>query len=189
MGIEQRNLGPTSVVGELNYLRDDGVRPVNYTWPQPEGQPQRTGTLQPIRVDIHNARRLVTPPLLDAQGFQRVESVSALADLEDQAQVVQFYYAEADALLRKSTGAVKTVILDHTLRIDEPGREAIGLREPVRYGITSNRTLGHPPGTRPSSGGGSRAASAKTLRNHQPLAPDRRSDLHHPAGVVRCQKP
>lgn len=133
MGIHQPNPGPTSVVGELNYLRDDGVRPVNYTWPQPEGQPQRTGTLQPTRVDIHNARLLATPPLLDAQGFQRVESASAVANLEDEAQVVQLYYAEADALLRSSTGAVKTVIFDHTIRIDEPGREATGLREPVRY--------------------------------------------------------
>lgn len=133
MGIHQPNLGPTSVVGELNYLLDDGVRPVNYTWPQPDGQPQRTGTLQPTPVDIHNARLLKTAPLLDAQGFQRVEQASAVADLEDEAQVVQQYYAEADALLRAQTGAVKTVIFDHTIRVDQPGREAAGLREPVRY--------------------------------------------------------
>ncbi|WP_341957783.1 CmcJ/NvfI family oxidoreductase [Pseudomonas sp. RC10] len=133
MGIHQPNLGPASVVGELNYLLDDGVRPVNYTWPQPDGQPQRTGTLQPTRVDIHNARLLKTEPLLDAQGFQRVEQASAVADPEDEAQVVQQYYAEADALLRAQTGAVKTVIFDHTIRVDQPGREAAGLREPVRY--------------------------------------------------------
>ena len=36
-------------------------------------------------------------------------------------------------MIRQATGAVKTVIFDHTIRIDEPGREANGLREPVRY--------------------------------------------------------
>jgi hypothetical protein len=133
MGIHQPNLGPASVVGELNYLRDDGVRPVNYTWPQPEGQPQRTGTLQPTRVDIYNARLLTSAPALDTHGFQRVEDPSAVANLEDETQVVQQYYAEADALLRAHTGAVKTVIFDHTIRVDQPGREAAGLREPVRY--------------------------------------------------------
>lgn len=133
MGIHQQNLVPPSVIGELNYLLDDGIRPVNYAFAQPEGQPQRTGTLQPTRVTIHNARLLATPASLDVQGFQRVEQPSAVQDLEDEAQVLAFYYAEADALLRAQTGAVKTVIFDHTIRVDQPGREASGLREPVRY--------------------------------------------------------
>lgn len=133
MGAHEQNLEPICVTGELNYLRDNGIRPVNYTFPQPDGQPQRTGILQPTRVDIHNARLLAQPASLDVQGFQRVESPSKVPDLEDETQVVQLYYAEADALIRAQTGAVKTVIFDHTIRVDVPGREASGLREPVRY--------------------------------------------------------
>lgn len=133
MGTHQSNLAPASVVGELNYLLDDGVRPVNYAFAQPDGQPQRTGTLQPTPVDIHNARLLAVPPTLDANGFAKIEQPSAVPNLEDEEQVVLRYYAEADALLRQHTGAVKTFIFDHTIRIDEPGREANGLREPVRY--------------------------------------------------------
>lgn len=145
MGIHQGNaiqqgsdaqpydLEPVSVIGELNYLLDNGVRPVNYAFAQPEGQPQRTGILQPTRVDIHNARLLAQPASLDVQGFERVERASEVPNLEDEKQVVELYYAEADALIRAQTGAIKTVIFDHTIRIDEPGREASGLREPVRY--------------------------------------------------------
>jgi hypothetical protein len=133
MGAHQPNISLVSVIGELNYLLDDGVRPINYAFAQPEGKPQRTGTLQPTQVEIHNARLLAVPATLDVQGFVRVDKPSAVPDLEDEAQVRQLYYAEADALIREQTGAVKTVIFDHTIRIDQPGREAAGLREPVRY--------------------------------------------------------
>lgn len=133
MGTHQQAIAPASVIGELNYLLDDGVRPVNYTYPQPPGQAQRTGTLAATRVTIHNARLLTTPARLDVQGFERVEQASAVSNLEDHDQVLAHYYAEADALLRERTGAIKTVIFDHTIRIDQPGREAAGLREPVRY--------------------------------------------------------
>jgi len=133
MGIHQPHLTPDAVTGKLNYLLDDGTRPVNYAYPREDGLPQRIGTVQPTRVTIHNARLLARPPLLDEQGFQRVEQPSAVSDLQDEQQVRERYYAEADALIRQATGAVKTVIFDHTIRIDEPGREANGLREPVRY--------------------------------------------------------
>lgn len=133
MGTHQQNIAPVSVIGELNYLLDNGIRPVNYAFAQPEGQPQRTGILQPTRVSIHNARLLAIPATLDVQGFERIERPSAVPDLEDEAQVRLLYYPEADALIREQTGAIKTVIFDHTIRIDQPGREASGLREPVRY--------------------------------------------------------
>jgi hypothetical protein len=133
MGCQQQNLAPALVTGELNYLVDDGVRPVNYTYARPDGEPSRTGTLQPTRVTIHNARLLDQPASLDRQGFQRVEQASAVVNLEDEEQVRNEYYAEADALIRQQTGAIKVVIFDHTIRVDQPGREAKGLREPVRY--------------------------------------------------------
>lgn len=133
MGNFLQHLAPPFVIGELNYLLDNGIRPVNYTFDPPDGLPRRRGTLQPTRVEIHNARLLAVPATLDVQGFERVDHASAVANLEDELQVVEAYYAEADALIREHTGAVKTLIFDHTIRIDEPGREVAGLREPVRY--------------------------------------------------------
>jgi len=133
MGTHQQEIAPVYVIGELNYVLDNGIRPVNYAYVQPEGQPQRTGVLQPTWVTIHNARLLATPASLDVQGFERVEQPSAVPDLEDEELVRLLYYAEADTLIREQTGAIKTVIFDHTIRVDQPGREASGLREPVRY--------------------------------------------------------
>jgi hypothetical protein len=133
MGTHQAHLAPASVLGVLNYLLDTGERPVNYTYPQPEGTPKRSGVLDPTQVNIHNARLLDEPAILDRQGFEKVEHTSAVADLEDEAQVREHYYPETEALLKQQTGAVKVVIFDHTLRVDEQGREDRGLREPVRY--------------------------------------------------------
>jgi len=133
MGCQQNNFAPVSVTGELNYLLDNGIRPVNYAYAREDGLPQRTGVLQPTAVTIHNARLLEQPASLDRQGFQRVEQASTVADLEDETQVRERYYAEAEALIRQQTGAVKVVIFDHTIRVDQQGRESQGLREPVRY--------------------------------------------------------
>lgn len=33
MGAHQHNLKPVSVIGELNCLLDEGIRPANYTFP------------------------------------------------------------------------------------------------------------------------------------------------------------
>lgn len=133
MGTHQTRLAPVSVYGVLNYLQDTGERPVNYTYPAPDGVAQRSGVLNPTRVTIHNARLLNEPARLDRQGFEKVDHTSAVANLEDDEQVRLLYYSETEALLKQQTGAVKVVIFDHTIRVDDPGREARGLREPVRY--------------------------------------------------------
>ncbi|MGY2198013.1 CmcJ/NvfI family oxidoreductase [Pseudomonas gingeri] len=133
MGTHQTRLAPASVLGVLNYLLDTGERPVNYTYPQPEGTPRRSGVLDPSQVSIHNARLLDEPASIDRQGFEKVDHGSTVPDLEDEEQVREHYYPEIEALLKQQTGAVKVVIFDHTIRIDEHGREDRGLREPVRY--------------------------------------------------------
>jgi len=35
------------------------------------------------------------------------------------------YYPETEALLKQQTGAVKVVIFDHTIRVDDPGRKPV----------------------------------------------------------------
>lgn len=132
MGTHQTQLAPASVRSVLNYLLDTGERPVNYTYPPPEGVAQRSGVLDPTQVTIHNARLLAEPAHINRNGFEKVDHISAVANLEDDEQVRLLYYPETEALLKQQTGAVKVVIFDHTIRVDNPGREARGLREPVR---------------------------------------------------------
>ncbi|VFT17772.1 methyltransferase [Pseudomonas aeruginosa] len=62
--------GPEQVEAEVNYIRDNGQRPVAYTYPAPAGTPQRSALLQPTRVAIRNARLLAQPASLEREGFQ-----------------------------------------------------------------------------------------------------------------------
>ncbi len=135
---------PEQVEAEVNYIRDNGQRPVAYTYPAPAGTPQRSALLQPTRVAIRNARLLAQPASLEREGFQLVREASAVGDFEDEAQVRERYYPESIALLRRLTGAAEAVIFDHTVRVDQAGREERGLREPVRY-VHNDQTLRSAP--------------------------------------------
>lgn len=128
---------PATVQAELNYLRNTGKRPVNYTYEPPPGVPRNSGEVDTRRVTIRNAR-LVAPTgdlSLDSSGFQLVKHRSALADADDyasEARIKAIYYGEVDSLLRAVTGAQKVVVFDHTLRDGTPEHGRAGVREPVR---------------------------------------------------------
>lgn len=168
-----------SVEAELNYLAPGTVRPVNYTFEPPAGIPWSSGTLDPRRVTIHNARPLAQNGgiSLDKQGFQHVAHASALHDFSDEAQIRDVYLPEAEALLRTITGAAKVVIFDHTLRDSARGSRAnAALREPVRR-VHNDQTFvfGAEARSRSSGRGRSRAASSAALRDHQSVAAFERS--------------
>lgn len=181
---------PEQVEAEVNYIRDNGQRPVAYTYPAPAGTPQRSALLQPTRVAIRNARLLAQPASLEREGFQLVREASAVGDFEDEAQVRERYYPESIALLRRLTGAAEAVIFDHTLRVDQAGREERGLREPVRYVHNDqNPALGAAPGPRPPAGGTRRTAPGRTLPDRQPVASVRPPGAARAAGVAGRPQP
>jgi hypothetical protein len=128
---------PATVQAELNYLRNNGKRPVNYTYEPPPGVPRNSGEVDTRRVAIRNAR-LAAPTgdlSLDSSGFQLVKHRSALADADDyasEARIKAIYYSEVETLLRAVTGAQKVVVFDHTLRDGTPEHGRAGVREPVR---------------------------------------------------------
>ncbi len=132
---------PEQVEAEVNYIRDNGQRPVAYTYPAPAGTPQRSALLQPTRVAIRNARLLAQPASLEREGFQLVREASAVGDFEDEAQVRERYYPESIALLRRLTGAAEAVIFDHTLRVDQAGRELVLLPAPAAGGSAAAEDL------------------------------------------------
>ena len=128
---------PATVQAELNYLRNTGKRPVNYTYEPPPGVPRNSGEVDTRSVTIRNAR-LAAPAgdlSLDSSGFQLVKHRSALADADDYAsesRIKAIYYSEVETLLRAVTGAQKVVVFDHTLRDGTPEHGRAGVREPVR---------------------------------------------------------
>jgi hypothetical protein len=123
-----------SIRGVLNYTRDTGARPVNYTFDPPSGVPRNSGEVDARTVLIRNARRY-DDFSLDVSGFEMVAHRSSLSEwsaFKDAGLVKSVDYPEVAAALAARTGADKVLIFDHTLRDStvEPGRAA--LREPVR---------------------------------------------------------
>ncbi len=95
---------PESVEAELNYVRNTGVRPVNYTYDPPPGVPRNSGEVDTRRVTVRNARLASRADLsLDSSGFQLLSHRSALADAPayvDDARIRDTYYREVEDVQR-----------------------------------------------------------------------------------------
>lgn len=131
---------PASVEAELNYTRNTGRRPVNYTYEPPPGVPRNSGEVDARRVRIRNARLASTEEglSLDRSGFQLLQHrssvaplVNGAADYADGARIRETYYPEVEAVLRDVTGAQRVLVFDHTLRDGTPDHPRAGIREPV----------------------------------------------------------
>jgi hypothetical protein len=125
---------PAEVRAVLNYTRDIGVKPVNYTFDPPAGVPRSSGEVDSRTVTIRNARgfRDLT---LDISGFETIWHRSTLTDWEsfqNSERVKTIDYPEVEAALKSHTGADKVVIFDHTLRDSTVEQGGAALREPVR---------------------------------------------------------
>jgi hypothetical protein len=125
---------PAEVRAVLNYTRDIGVKPRNYTFDPPAGVLRSSGEVDSRTVTIRNARgfRDLT---LDVSGFETIWHRSALTDWEsfqNSERVKAIDYPEVEAALKSHTGADKVVIFDHTLRDSTVELGGAALREPVR---------------------------------------------------------
>jgi hypothetical protein len=143
---ESASLASTEVEAVLNYTRNTGVRPVNYTFDPPPGVPRSSGEIDARTVWIQDARR-IRGLSLDVSGFELISHRSSLsnwASFQDSERVKSIDYPEVAAALKTHTGADKVIIFDHTLRASgaEPGRAE--LREPVRR-VHDDQTLDSAP--------------------------------------------
>jgi hypothetical protein len=130
----------------LNYTRNTGVRPVNYTYDPPAGVPRNSGEVDARTVSIHDARQ-VSGFGLDISGFDLIHHHSSLkewAQFQDTERVKAIDYPEVGAALGAYTGAFKVVIFDHTLRDSSAAPGNPQLREAVRR-VHDDQTLESAP--------------------------------------------
>lgn len=122
-----------AVEAELNYLAPTGERPRSYAYEPPPDVPRTTAVNVPFRVSIRDGRPIAGELTLDRHGFAFVTHRSAVRDFYDDDEVRRTYYAEAEQLLRRLTGASRVFIFDHTTRRHVPGAEdrRNGLRQLV----------------------------------------------------------
>jgi hypothetical protein len=130
----------------LNYTRNSGVRPVNYTFDPPVGVPRNSGEVDARTVTIHDARP-VKGLWLDASGFELITHHSSLRDFKDfqnDEAIRSIDYPEVEAAFKTVTGAEKVVIFDHTLRDSTVAIGQPELREAVRR-VHDDQTLASAP--------------------------------------------
>lgn len=124
----------TDVEVVLNYTRNTGTRPVNYTFDPPAGVPRNSGEIDARIVTVHDARRTFGLGI-DRSGFELIQHRSTLGNwpaFRDAELVQAAEYTEVAAALKARTGASKVLIFDHTLRETTAMPGSAALREPVR---------------------------------------------------------
>jgi hypothetical protein len=120
------------VTVDIPYTIDTGEMLVNETFGPNNIRRRRTGTHEPKPMQLHNGRLIADRLSLDEQGFVFVEHKTRVVDFFAAEQLKSVYYPEVEQLIKKTSGASRVVIFDHTLRSgEESEREEKLIREPV----------------------------------------------------------
>ena len=122
-----------SVTAPVQFSVKTGATPVAVVRRPGEGADERTGVFETHGVVIRNGRPLAGALDLDRQGFVLRRVPTAVKDFYDDEEVRRVYYPEMERLVAAETGAAKVVVFDHTIRVDDDGKQAERkVRAPVR---------------------------------------------------------
>lgn len=134
MAKPQEAMQPETIQGVVNYLSTDTEAPASYGGlSQKEADRKRRGNYERHTVTIHNARLLAGDLSLEREGFVLVRHDTQMKDFYDEEELRSVYYKETEELVKKTSGAKRVVVFDHTLRSgDEATREAKQVGGPVR---------------------------------------------------------
>lgn len=108
--------GKSHVTGMLNYLVPSKTRPCNYMFQPPAGVPWENCHYEQYPCRITDARRIASALSLQRNGFNLLDSPSALTDFQDDKQVRDIYYPELEALAIGMMGGGQAVVFDHLYR-------------------------------------------------------------------------
>ncbi len=130
---------------KFNYVVDNGRPPVRYIdWPE-----MAHLAVEPVyqqhEMAVRNGRPLRDTFNIDTHGFVFADHCTQVLDFTSEAQRVNVYDAEVQALIKKHTGAADVVVFDHTLRVsDEQGQQSINARPTVK-GVHNDYTEASAP--------------------------------------------
>jgi len=120
------------LIAVIPYVLDTGEKLINETFGRNDIRRRRTGMLDPRPMSIRNGRPFAGSFSLDESGFMLVEHRTAVRNFFDHREVESVYHREVEQLIKETSGAVRVVVFDHTLRSgDETERAAKLIREPV----------------------------------------------------------
>ncbi|WP_315834304.1 CmcJ/NvfI family oxidoreductase [Bradyrhizobium prioriisuperbiae] len=117
MGLQETTIKSLPfVTAELNYLAPTPGKPRTYAFDPPPGKPKSTALPEPHTLPIFDVRAIADTVSLDRQGFALVQQQTAVKDFGDEDEIRRVYYLEIEAFLKKTLGADRVVIFDHTVR-------------------------------------------------------------------------
>ncbi|HEX6769617.1 MAG TPA: CmcJ/NvfI family oxidoreductase [Candidatus Binatia bacterium] len=118
----------------LNYLADATETPESYGGVrQEEADQKRKGKYAEYQMPIYNGRAIADRLSLEREGFVFVQHDTLVKNFYDEAEVRSVYYKETEELVKRTSGANRVVVFDHTLRAaDSATREANQVSGPVR---------------------------------------------------------
>lgn len=135
MSRPQTRLEPAgSVNALLNYLVHTGEKPASYGGISTAAAMQkRKGTYREYPTTIHDGRAVSARLSLEREGFIFTIHETRVRDFYDEEEIRAIYYPEIEALVKQTSGALRVVVFDHTLRsADDAVRDAKNISGPVR---------------------------------------------------------
>jgi len=70
----------------------------------------------PVEVTINDGRQLDPASALETRGFELRNAPTAVKNFRDDDELINVYYPEIEALIKKATGCSKVIVFDHTVR-------------------------------------------------------------------------
>jgi hypothetical protein len=131
---------PATVEAALCFIVPQAEKPLFHSAAYTGGDPKIFFKVEDRTVKITDIRKSPVQPSIEREGFELVVSPTAVADLNNDEAVVNAYYPEIEALLKKRFGATRIVIFDATRRSDSgagaansDGRRGPAIRVHVDY--------------------------------------------------------
>ena len=147
MSLDQQTIDELyTVEAELNYLAPMAERPRNFASNPPPGVPRTNAAREPHKLPIRDIRPVMSSLSLDEDGVAAIRHRTAVHDFQNEDQIRRTYYPEAEALVKKVTGADRVFIFDHVVRRHIPGTDDYreGVRQPARR-VHVDHTAGSAP--------------------------------------------
>jgi hypothetical protein len=118
---EKMNQPLEAIEAMLHYLEETSEKPASYGGiRQSVADQQRKGNYQPHKMKIYNGRAIIDRLSLDREGFIFVNHETKMRNFYNEDEVRGLYYPETEELVKKTSGAKRVLVFDHTLRSADP---------------------------------------------------------------------
>lgn len=117
LACEEREIcAPPSKKVMLNYQEPPPPGKINGRYINQADKGDAVDLAKLYEVDMHDARQLASPPSLETMGFGLERWPSKVQNFRDDAEVKKIYYEEIRQVVKKTSGASRVFVFDHTIR-------------------------------------------------------------------------